>query len=290
MKRYDEISTGAPFRLSWPAIFGGLVASTGVWLLLYTLGLALGLSSLNFDEPNLLRAFGIGGGVWVVLSSFVSMLAGGVVTARSAGYLGRGNGALHGLVLWGTNGLMSLIVASTLMGSLASGIAKTGSDMSAAAFEQVSIDTNTLLAPLNAKLEQAGKPTLSAEQAKSIAKDAATTAATRGRLDRDVFVTSIARNTQLEPSEVRSLFAGTIQQVEQKLGSLRQQAEDSAEQAAHATARAFWALFALSLTSLLGSVLGASTGVSRRQRAALPATSTEVPLARNRNEGPMVYP
>lgn len=154
----------------------------------------------------------------------------------------------------------------------------------------VSIDTNTLLAPLNAKLEQAGKPTLSAEQAKSIAKDAATTAATRGRLDRDVFVTSIARNTQLEPSEVRSLFAGTIQQVEQKLGSLRQQAEDSAEQAAHATARAFWALFALSLTSLLGSVLGASTGVSRRQRAALPATSTEVPLARNRNEGPMVYP
>jgi hypothetical protein len=290
MKRDDEISSGAPFRLSWTAIFGGLVASTGVWILLYTLGLALGLSSLDFDQPNLLRAFGIGGGVWIVLSSFLSMLAGGIVTARAAGYLGRGNGALHGLVLWGSSGILSLMLLGSMFGSMASGLARTGSDMTSAAFSQMSLDTDSLMEPVNAKLAETGKPPVSAEQVKSIAKDAATTAATRGRFDKEQFVASVARSTQMDPAEVRTLMASTMQQVEQKVDSLRQQAEQSAEQAAQATARAFWAFFALSLTSLLGSVLGASTGVSRRQRAGVTATGGLPPLSLPQRPQREVYP
>jgi hypothetical protein len=42
-----EAIPGIPFKLSWGAIFGGTLVALGVWILLYALGLALGLSSVD---------------------------------------------------------------------------------------------------------------------------------------------------------------------------------------------------------------------------------------------------
>ncbi|MGQ0506432.1 MAG: hypothetical protein ACT4TC_14060 [Myxococcaceae bacterium] len=46
-------------RLSWGAIFGGAVAALGLRILLYALGVALGLSSINPDNPESAQASGL---------------------------------------------------------------------------------------------------------------------------------------------------------------------------------------------------------------------------------------
>jgi len=264
-----EHSAGAPFRISWGAVIGGLATAFGVWTLLYVLGLALGFSSLDLDRPNLARAMGIGGGIWVGLTGFLSMLVGGVITARSAGYVDRGNGALHGLVLWGASGVAAALAGALIMGSAASSMARMGSDAASKAMDALSanVDTQALLAPLNAKLEQAGKPALERGQLEAISRDAVSDSVKQGRFDRETFIGNVAANTNLSRTEVRNLYGTTIMQIETRAVELKEQAKQAAESASAATGRALWGLFALMVLSLLGAVTGASTGVSSLQRA-----------------------
>ena len=122
MQRDKSKIEAAPFKLSWPAIFGGMFAAAGVWLLLHVLGLAIGLTQLDPGDPNDLRATGIGGGIWTVVASMVSLFAGGMVTARAAGLLGRSNAGLHGIVLWGATTVGGLVLIVSVMASLARGV------------------------------------------------------------------------------------------------------------------------------------------------------------------------
>ena len=266
MRRESSTVTGAPFRLSWPALFGGFVTAAAVWLLLYTLGLAVGFSSLSLDQPNLIKAIGIGGGIWIVVSSFLAMFAGGVVTARSAGYLGRGNGAIHGIVLWGATGLAGTMLIASAMGAFAAQAAQAGGEVASMAVGQANINMEAALTPLNAKLQAAGKPTVSPQQLKAISNDAVTMAATRGSFDKEAFVTVVAEDTALSRADVQEVFASTIQQADRRMAVLREKAAAAAQTAAVATGRALWAIFGLLTTALVGSVLGASLGMARVQR------------------------
>jgi hypothetical protein len=121
MQRDKSKIEAAPFRLSWPAIFGGMFAAAGVWLLLHAFGLAIGLSQLEPYDPSDLRATGIGTGIWTVIASMASLFVGGVVTARAAGLLGRSNAGLHGVVLWGVTTVGGLVLIASVVASLARG-------------------------------------------------------------------------------------------------------------------------------------------------------------------------
>jgi len=246
----------------------------------------VGFSKLDFEQPNLARAAGIGSGVWVALSSLLAMFVGGLVTARSGGYLGRGNAALHGVVLWGATGLVGTMLLSSIVGSMASGLTQAGSDAASMALEHAEVDTAALLTPINAKLAQAGKPQITSEQLAAIGKDAFRIAALQGRFDRQVFVSAITDSTQLNEGDVNEIFAGTIHQADVRLRAVRAQATTAAESAALATGRAFWGVFALLITSLVGAVIGASTGVSRHQREV--AVATQFPVD-NPTERQAVY-
>lgn len=282
MRHENQTLTGAPFRLSWPALFGGFVTASAVWLMLYTLGLAVGFSSFSVDQPNLIKAIGIGGGIWLVLSSFLAMFAGGVVTARSAGYLGRGNGAIHGVVLWGSTALAGTLLLGSAMGAFAAQAAQAGGEMASMAMGSADLNVEAALVPLNAKLEASGKPAVTSEQLKAIAKDAAATAATRGTFDKNAFISAVAEGTALDRAEVQEVFAGTMQQVERRIAAVRDRAEAAAQSAAVATGRALWAIFGLLVTALVGSVLGASMGMARAQRDPIRAPSSATVLDADR--------
>jgi len=245
-----------------------LATAFGVWTLLYVLGLALGFSSLDLDRPNLARALGIGGGVWVVFSGFLAMLVGGLITARSAGYVDRGNGALHGLVLWGASGLAATLASALILGSAVSGLARMGTEAASKAMDSLSanLSTDQLLGPLNAKLEQAGKPPLAKGDIAAISRDAINDSVRQGRFDREIFIASVSETTRLPSAEVRELYGSTMAQIQSRAEDMKQESKRAAEVASTATARALWGVFALMVTSLLGAVIGASTGVSVQQR------------------------
>lgn len=230
-----------PLRLSWGAIFGGTVAALGIWLLLYALGLALGLSAMEPASPGSARGAGIFTGLWSLITPLIALFVGGVVAARGAGVVTKSGGAIHGLVMWGLTAVGGVFLLASLLGTLIGGIAS------------------------------AGKAAVSA------AGTAAASAAP-----------SAAQNPAPLQDELQDATRSLQQKADQALGQAQMKSEElkaGALQAADKTGKVFWGVFGALALGLISSILGAITGVSRRQRAW--AAGTPVASAAPRRE---VYP
>ena len=90
-------------RISWAAIFGGVVLAVAIQLLLSLLGAGIGLGTVNTNLGSTPTAssLGIGAGVWWVVSSCIALALGGYVAAWLAGIEIRFDGVLHGVITWG---------------------------------------------------------------------------------------------------------------------------------------------------------------------------------------------
>ena len=107
-----------PFaRISWGAIFAGAVVALATQLVLTLMGAAVGLATLNpatGQNPSG-TTFGIGAGIWLVISSLVSLFVGGYVAGRLGGTF---NGWLHGLATWATVTTLTILLLTTAAGGL----------------------------------------------------------------------------------------------------------------------------------------------------------------------------
>src|SRR5258707_11436368 len=74
-------------RISWAAIFGGVILVIAVQLLLSLLGAGVGLGTVNTNAGSTPDAdtLGVGAGLWWVVSSCVALGVGGFVAAWLAG-------------------------------------------------------------------------------------------------------------------------------------------------------------------------------------------------------------
>ena len=122
-------------RISWSAIFGGVILVVAVQLLLSLLGAGIGLGSVNVNAgttPDASSA-GIGAGVWWVVSSMIALAFGGYAAAWLAGIEIRWDGMLHGLVTWGIATLLTIYLLTSAIGSvIGGGFSALGSVTSAA--------------------------------------------------------------------------------------------------------------------------------------------------------------
>jgi len=276
-------SAGTPFKLSWGAILGGAFVALGVLILLYSLGLALGLSSVDPNNPGSAKSAGIGTGIWGLIAPLIALFVGGFVAARTAGVVDKGGGAMHGAVMWGLTTIAGVIlmgmVVSTILGTAfkattgivgATGAAAAGAASQGGNIAQsFGIDANDALGPINQRLREEGKPTITANQLEAATKDIVTTAVRTGNVDRELLVTSIAENTRLsraDSEDVANRVQGQIDQAKAKVGQVGEQVQQGALQAADKTGRVFWGIFGALLLGLIASVLGAGLGVSKRQR------------------------
>jgi hypothetical protein len=106
-------------RVSWGAIFAGVVVAVATQILLAALGLAVGLASTDPTQGDTARGFGIGAGVWWLLSGLLAMFFGGWTAGRLANVPRRVDGGLHGLVTWGLATLFGVwLLTSALGGAL----------------------------------------------------------------------------------------------------------------------------------------------------------------------------
>jgi hypothetical protein len=115
-----------PFaRISWGAIFAGAAIALAAQLVLTLIGTAVGLATLNpaaGQNPSG-TTLGIGAGLWLVISSLVSLFLGGYIAGRLGGTF---NGWLHGLTTWATVAMLTILLLTTAAGGLigtASGLA-----------------------------------------------------------------------------------------------------------------------------------------------------------------------
>ncbi|MCF5429373.1 hypothetical protein GIV88_25915, partial [Pseudomonas syringae] len=128
---YHETHAAAPLlkRISWSAILAGVVLAMVVSLLLNLLGTAIGSASIDpMQEANPLSGIGTGAGIWVVVSSVISLFVGG----WAAGRLAQREGAFHGLLVWASVSLITVyLVSSAVTGVVRGGLNLAGSGMSA---------------------------------------------------------------------------------------------------------------------------------------------------------------
>jgi hypothetical protein len=90
-------------RISWAAIFGGVILVVTLQILFSLLGAGIGFGTVNTNAGTTPTAssLGMGAGLWWVVSSCVALLVGGYVAAWLAGIEIRFDGVLHGLITWG---------------------------------------------------------------------------------------------------------------------------------------------------------------------------------------------
>lgn len=225
----EYVVPSPPLRLSWGAIFGGTVAALGIWLLLYALGLALGLSAVEPTSPGSARGAGIFTGIWSLITPLIALFVGGIVAARGAGVVTKAGGAIHGLVMWGLTAVGGVFMLASLLGTLVGGVASAGTAAASAAQNPGSLQSE---------------------------------------------VQDATRSLQQKAGQALDQAQGKSEEV--KAGALK---------AADTTGKVFWGVFGALALGLISSILGAITGVSRRQRAW--AAGTPAASAAPRRE---VYP
>ena len=171
-------------RISWSAVFAGVLVAVVTQMLLTLLGIGVGLSSIDaVEEQNPAAGLGIGTAIWYIVSSLLSLFAGGWVAGRLASTPRLFDGVIHGVLTWSLVTLFTVYLLTTTVGriiggasSLVSGIvSKAGSGIAAAApgladqaqdqlrANGVDLDLSDLKSEVNQLLRETGKPGLRPE-------------------------------------------------------------------------------------------------------------------------------
>lgn len=120
----DRRTPAALKRISWGAIFAGLVAVLAIQITLSLLGIGIGAVAFDptQDRPT---PFGIGAAIWWVITGLVALFVGGYISGRLAGIPRREDGMMHGFVTWSAATLMTFYLLTTAVGALVGGTAST---------------------------------------------------------------------------------------------------------------------------------------------------------------------
>ncbi|WP_294327056.1 hypothetical protein [uncultured Sphingomonas sp.] len=124
----DETRLGkTATRLSWGAVFAGVVIAVAVQLVLGILGAGIGLSMVDPVEGTTPGAagFGIGAGIYWLITTVVALGAGGYAAARVAGVHERFDALVHGLVVWGVTLILTLYLLTSAVGGIIGGAFRT---------------------------------------------------------------------------------------------------------------------------------------------------------------------
>ncbi len=105
--------------IRWSAVFGGLVAGVGTYIVLTLFGVAVGLSFVNLEQAQ--YSVSLGTGIWSGVCMLIAAFIGGFVSARMSGLLRAADGYLHGFVTWGAMTLLFAYLATTTASSIVGG-------------------------------------------------------------------------------------------------------------------------------------------------------------------------
>ena len=178
-------------RISWGAIFAGVVMALVTQLAFSLLGLGLGASAANPYSDNPVGGLGIGAAIWTLLSVLISLFTGGYVAGRLAGMPRLQDSMLHGLVTFGLTSLLGFYLLTSGLGKVIGGAGSLVSSVVSSATSAASnaapglidsakdklnasgIDTSNIQGQMDQLLRQTGMPALQPENLQNRAQNAA---------------------------------------------------------------------------------------------------------------------
>ncbi|RSU47727.1 hypothetical protein [Sphingomonas sp. S-NIH.Pt15_0812] len=131
----EAYASKMPTRLSWGAIFAGVVIAVAVQLVLGILGAGIGLTMVDPVQGTTPGAagFGIGAGIFWLITTVLALGAGGYAAARVAGVYERFDALVHGLVVWGVTLILTLYLLTSAVGGIIGGAFRTVGSVAGAA-------------------------------------------------------------------------------------------------------------------------------------------------------------
>ncbi len=263
--------------ISWGAVIAGSLVSLGIWILLHTLGLGIGLTAIDPDHPESLRGVGIGTGIWSLVEPLVALFIGGLVGGMLTGALTRTSALIHGGVVWALTTMVAFLalvaVVSAIAGMATRAVGATGhmvagSGIDMTTLESLGLSGDDLVAPINERLAAEGKPQVTAGQLEAASQDALRTSVREGRMDREVLVESLAANTNLSRRDAEDVAT----RIEDRWNQGAVAASHGALQAAETTGKVLLLTFFVMLLGLAAALGGAVLGASRFHRTIPRAT------------------
>jgi hypothetical protein len=173
-------------RISWAAIFAGVILALVIQLLLSMLGTGLGLSMVDpvEGETPSAEALSVSAGIWWILSGLIALFTAGWVAARLAGIPRQVDGMIHGVLTWSLSTLLLVFFIGTALGALIGGTLNlVGSGVSALApnaaniagqvLSETDVSWTDIKREAQGLLRQTGKPELQPEALEQQARGAA---------------------------------------------------------------------------------------------------------------------
>ncbi|ARF49195.1 TIGR04086 family membrane protein [Pantoea stewartii] len=211
-------TAGLPLkRISWSAVFAGVICALIIHILLTLLGTAIGATTIDpLQEGNPFKHLGTGALVWTAIEMLLAIVAGAYV----AGRLAQREGALHGLLIFGISTVITIYLAVSLASSvlggamniLGTGFQAVGQGISAAApsvtqmakdkLQENNINLNDMQRELETTLRQTGKPELQPEKLKQDANNEAQNAENQAN--------NTANHPQTADTDLANWFKGVI--------------------------------------------------------------------------------
>jgi hypothetical protein len=99
-------------RVSWGALLAGLFVTLAVFVLLSTLGVAIGISSADAASRETVA---VGAGIWAVVTALIAFACGGCVVSRFTAGESKTEAMVYGVVLWGAAFAMILWATGSIL-------------------------------------------------------------------------------------------------------------------------------------------------------------------------------
>lgn len=281
----DDARLGkTPTRLSWGAILAGVVIAVAVQLVLGILGTGIGLTMVDPVEGTTPGAtgFGIGAGLYWLVTTVVALGAGGYAAARVAGVHERFDALVHGLVVWGVTLILTLYLLTSAVGGIIGGAFRTvgavagaaGSTVGAAAPKVAAIagiDQGDVRDEVAAYLGDApaDPAQMTPEQAqKEIAKQlpALARGGADGRQAEDRIVDIVAAQRKIDRAQAQAQVTRAKQQFVQARDKTVETAKSATDTAAGAAAGTSFVIVLALLVGAAASGFGATAATRRRLR------------------------
>jgi hypothetical protein len=295
----DRVATYAQAirRISWGAIFAGVIIAMVVQVLLGLLGFGIGIASVDpataTSETG--RGFAIGMAIWWVVSSLIALFLGGWVAGRLAGFPRAGDGGLHGLVAWAAMTILSLYLVTTAVGALIGGtLSVVGQGLQTAAQGAVASaggqegsgsqsgqgDSNMRAVREEARQALRNPQTAMAEADQTLDRLFTTGTGGETRINREEAVNMLVERGNMDRAQAEQTVAQweqTLQQGRQQLAEVKENVQQTASEARKPVAHAaIWSFVALSLGALAAS-LGGRVGAPRSMPITAAAVTSNTP-------------
>jgi polyhydroxyalkanoate synthesis regulator phasin len=273
----DDARTHLLHRISWGAVFAGIVSALVMQLLINLLGLGIGLSSFSATDTGSnpdASTFSLATAAWFTLSGILGGFFGGAVAGRLSGSSHVQTARWHGFVSWAATALLLVYLLTSAVGSLVGGatgalgsvIGATGRTAGSAVSSAVGVDPQGL--------ESQVKNALSGNDAQSVQQNVTTyirasISGDKAAADaaRDRAVDGLAKSANISPDEARKRLDDLQQQATQAAATAKDKAAKAAEASRKATADAGFFGFVALVLGALAAWIGGGVGAPHRELA-----------------------